>query len=111
MTYEEVWAKYEKQILSELGDRADEADPSEVNRLVALRILQKSCQTNAGFDKLANMERAEAILAKAARRGIRKERARIEAMPISSSVTTKRKSPLMPLIEHFGKLSRTTQVV
>ena len=59
MTYEQIWAKYERQIRRELGEDAEE---QEVNRRVALRILEKSCQTNKAFDKLGNVEKAHEIL-------------------------------------------------
>ncbi len=34
----------------------------ELNRLVALRILEKSCETNPGFDRFTQVERAKAAL-------------------------------------------------
>ncbi len=49
MSYEEVWVKYEGKIkkeLAEQGRQEGEIGRQELNRLVALRILQKSCETN-----------------------------------------------------------------
>jgi len=75
MSYEEVWCKYEGKIKEELreGGREGEVGRQEMNRMVALRILQKSCETNSGFDRFAQVERAhEILLAAAAREGGRK---------------------------------------
>lgn len=55
MTYDEIWEKYERKVRAEVG--AD-TPLEEVNRLVALRILEKSCQTNKAFDKFGNVEEA-----------------------------------------------------
>jgi len=75
MSYEEVWCKYEGKIKEELreGGREGEVGRQEMNRMVALRILQKSCETNSGFDRFAQVERAhEILLAAVARKGGRK---------------------------------------
>lgn len=70
MSYEEVWCKYEGKIKEELrrGGREGEVGRQEMNRMVALRILQKSCETNCGFDRFAQVERAHEILLAAAAR-------------------------------------------
>ncbi|TFJ87406.1 hypothetical protein NSK_001738 [Nannochloropsis salina CCMP1776] len=70
MSYEEVWCKYESKIKKELTEegRAGQVGQEELNRMVAFRILEKSCETNSGFDRFAQVERAHDILLAAAAR-------------------------------------------
>jgi len=70
MSYEEVWCKYESKIQKELAEegRAGQVGQEELNRMVAFRILEKSCETNSGFDRFAQVERAHDILLAAAAR-------------------------------------------
>lgn len=71
MSYEEVWCKYESKIKKELKEdgRAGKVSQEELNRMVAFRILEKSCETNLGFDRFAKVEQAhDTLLAAAARK-------------------------------------------
>ena len=62
MSWEEIWAKYEGQILKEhhaekkkkkkTGGRIKELDEDELMMQTYMRILERSCSTNQSFDKL-----------------------------------------------------------
>ena len=58
MSWEEIWAKYEGQILKEhaekkkTGGRIKELDEDELMMQTYMRILERSCSTNQTFDKL-----------------------------------------------------------
>lgn len=49
MTWEQVWEKYEQQIVDELSD---DHDDEELTRQICLRILERSCKTNPTVDKI-----------------------------------------------------------
>jgi len=50
MTWDQVWEKYERQIVDELADA--DADADELSRQICLRILERSCRTNPKVDKI-----------------------------------------------------------
>jgi len=61
MSWEEIWAKYEGQILKEHaekkkknkgGMKVKELDEDELMMQTYMRILERSCSTNQTFDKL-----------------------------------------------------------
>ena len=56
MSYHQVWAKYEAQVLEDLGEAGAEEDQALIDATVAvrkicLRILESSCRTNSSVDK------------------------------------------------------------
>lgn len=56
MSYNQVWAKYEAQVLEDLEDTAAEdhqelIDANVAVRKICLRILESSCRTNSNVDK------------------------------------------------------------
>lgn len=50
LSWEQVWDKYEQQIIDEFDFEDDEDD--ELTKQICLRILESSCRTNAALDKL-----------------------------------------------------------
>ena len=52
MSWEEIWSKYESQILKEQMERGIELDEDELVMQTYMRILEKSCSTNQVFDDL-----------------------------------------------------------
>jgi len=115
MSYEEVWCKYEGKIKEELrrAGREGEVGRQEMNRMVALRILQKSCETNCGFDRFAQVERAhEILLAAAAREGGRKGgRARWEGMKAEEEAARRRrKRRREEVVSEFSSMSPSALV-
>ncbi|KAL7491243.1 hypothetical protein ACHAWT_001430 [Skeletonema menzelii] len=52
MSWEEIWAKYESQIISEQMDRGKELGEDELMMQTYMRILEKSCSTNQAVDNL-----------------------------------------------------------
>ncbi len=52
MSWEEIWAKYEGQIISEQRERGKELDEDELMMQTYMRILEKSCSTNQAVDNL-----------------------------------------------------------
>jgi hypothetical protein len=52
MSWEEIWTKYEKQIVSEAREMGKELDEDEILMQTSMRILERSCATNAMFDNL-----------------------------------------------------------
>lgn len=59
MTYDELRQKYEKKIREEY--QGQNLDPVEFDRLVARRILIKSCQTNKHFDQLTGVKKRKRV--------------------------------------------------
>lgn len=52
VTWDELWAKYERQVLEEeLGCSSGELNDDVISQ-ICLRILEKSCQTNKALDRL-----------------------------------------------------------
>ena len=56
MSYHQVWAKYEAQVLEDLEDAGGEDDQALIDakvavRKICLRILESSCRTNSSVDK------------------------------------------------------------
>lgn len=100
MTYEEVWAKYDRKIREELG--GNDVDERELSRMISLRILHKACQTNPHIDKFAEIERAHEILSRAA--------AWDRSLPSSSSSAAAMGGHLRPLFEYMNKVAQTSQV-
>lgn len=97
----------------------------ELNRLVALRILEKSCETNPGFDRFARVERAKAALLQAQAQAEqqaeaeRKTLGRIKGGAVDVDVESKgggggvwaaTSSPLFPLLDHFARLAKNTRL-
>lgn len=52
MTWEEIWTKYESQIVREYEEKGVELDEDELMMQTYMRILERSCSTNQTFDKL-----------------------------------------------------------
>jgi hypothetical protein len=52
MSWEEIWTKYEKQIIQEYQEKGKELDEDELMMQTYMRILERSCSTNQTFDKL-----------------------------------------------------------
>jgi hypothetical protein len=52
MSWEEIWAKYETQIIREAREKGRELDEDEIMMQTYMRILERSCATNAMFDNL-----------------------------------------------------------
>lgn len=52
MSWEEIWAKYETQIIKEQKERGKELDEDELMMQTYMRILEKSCSTNQAVDNL-----------------------------------------------------------
>ena len=52
MSWEEIWAKYESQIINEQRERGKELDEDELMMQTYMRILEKSCSTNQAVDNL-----------------------------------------------------------
>jgi len=52
MSWEEIWAKYESQIIREQKERGKELDEDELMMETYMRILEKSCSTNEAVDNL-----------------------------------------------------------
>ena len=62
LTWEQIWEKYEQQIIKELSD---DHDDTELTRKVCLRILERSCRTNPTVDKIILGEVREDSVAEA----------------------------------------------
>jgi len=52
MTWEEIWSKYESQIIKEQKERGKQLDEDELMMQTYMRILEKSCSTNQAVDNL-----------------------------------------------------------
>ncbi|KAL7481204.1 hypothetical protein ACHAW6_006881 [Cyclotella cf. meneghiniana] len=52
MSWEEIWAKYEGQIIREQTEKAKKLDEDELIMQTYMRILERSCSTNQAFDSL-----------------------------------------------------------
>ena len=52
MSWEEIWAKYESQIIKEQNGRGKQLDEDELMMQTYMRILEKSCSTNQAVDNL-----------------------------------------------------------
>lgn len=52
MSWEEIWAKYESQIIREFQEKGKELDEDELMMMTYIRILERSCSTNKAFDSL-----------------------------------------------------------
>lgn len=52
MSWEEIWAKYESQIIQEYKEKGIELDEDELMMQTYMRILERSCSTNQTFDRL-----------------------------------------------------------
>lgn len=52
MSWEEIWAKYESQIIREYEEKGKELDEDELMMMTYMRILERSCSTNKTFDSL-----------------------------------------------------------
>lgn len=51
MSYDQVWAKYEQEVLDEI-ETTEGLTEEDVTAKICLRILERSCTTNSGVDKL-----------------------------------------------------------
>ncbi|KAL3804930.1 hypothetical protein HJC23_006702 [Cyclotella cryptica] len=52
MSWEEIWAKYEGQIIKEQLEKGKKLDEDELMMQTYMRILERSCSTNQAFDSL-----------------------------------------------------------
>jgi hypothetical protein len=52
MSWEEIWAKYEGQIIREQSEKGVELDEDDLMMQTYMRILERSCSTNRAFDNL-----------------------------------------------------------
>ena len=52
MSWEEIWAKYEKQIVQEYQEKGKELNEDDLMTATYMRILERSCSTNQAFDSL-----------------------------------------------------------
>jgi hypothetical protein len=102
MTYEEVWAKYDRKIREELMMGGHHVDERELNRMISLRILQKACQTNPHFDKMGQIERAHEILSRAASLNCRTRSSYGSSAAMGGH--------LRPLFEYMNKVAQASQV-
>jgi hypothetical protein len=65
MTYPQVWDKYEAMILKELdqeGQHVDELSNEDLTTKICLKILERSCHTNEGIDRLLLKESQRSAL-------------------------------------------------
>lgn len=56
MSYDEIWKKYETQVLRSLSQKNITLTPEMVRRCTAELILQKACTTNTKIDRLCHVE-------------------------------------------------------
>jgi hypothetical protein len=52
MSWEEIWAKYEGQIIREQMEKGKKLDEDDLMMQTYMRILERSCSTNQAFDSL-----------------------------------------------------------
>jgi len=52
MSYDQVWKKYESEIMQEIEHCTEGLTEEDVTAKICLRILERSCTTNEGVDKL-----------------------------------------------------------
>jgi len=52
MSWEQLWDKYEEQIREEVAEIDPSVPPEDLTSKVCLRILERSCSTNPGIDRL-----------------------------------------------------------
>lgn len=52
MSYDQVWEKYESEIMQEIQHCTEGLTEEDVTAKICLRILERSCTTNEGVDKL-----------------------------------------------------------
>jgi len=51
MTYSQIWSKYERIIMDEIGDE-DDVDDDALTAQICLKILERSCHTNSHIDNI-----------------------------------------------------------